>query len=100
MRSLKGSPGGVNDERTQPEKDQKRLPPPDVGPHGLAERTSWKFSSSVRHGLRTMTRAVTFKQTGTQFIGSGFQIRAGTWASGPVRPAGILSAITSYLTAE
>src|SRR6266576_5969998 len=62
MRSLKRGPGGVNDERTQPEKDQKRMAPPDVGPHGLAERTSGQFSSSVRHCVLIMTRSRAFKQ--------------------------------------
>src|SRR5206468_9565361 len=62
MRILKRGPGGVNDERTQPEKDKKRMTPPDVGPHGLAERTSRQFSSSVRHCVLIMARSRAFKQ--------------------------------------
>ena len=57
---------------TQPEKDQKRLPPPDVGPHGLAERTSRQFSSSVRHACEYDTSR-DFKQIGRNSLVPDFK---------------------------
>ena len=59
MRALKGSPRRVNDERAQAEKDQERLPPPDVGPHGFAKGASRQCGSNSRHALRIMTRGAT-----------------------------------------
>src|ERR1700730_10224526 len=39
MVSLKRRPRGINDEAQQPEKDEQRLRPPNVGAHRLTKRT-------------------------------------------------------------
>ena len=43
MRSLKGRPGRVNDERAKAEKNEQRLRPPDIGAHRFAKGTSRQF---------------------------------------------------------
>src|SRR5690606_19604878 len=37
--ALERRPGGVDDERAEPEEHHDRLEPPRIAPHGMAERT-------------------------------------------------------------